>query len=140
MDHHDLGRVLVGRQLLDQLPRGRVPAADDDVVPVARSTHALALLEQVVDEEPDQGSGERGDDRDAEEDQQPADDVADRRVDLRRVARAHHGGDRPVEPVHELAEEPPTVSQRVPVLVALGHGHQGGGDEQEADQQRRRSG
>ena len=113
--------VLVGGELGDQLARRGVPPAHDDVVPVARCAHSLAFLEQVVDEEPDEGTCERRDDRHAEEHQQPADDVADGGLDVRRVARGHRGGDRPVEGVDVLAEELADGVVLVAGLVAFAH-------------------
>ena len=55
VDDDDLGGVLVRPELGDQLARGRVPAADDDVVAVSGCAHALALLEDEVDDEADEG-------------------------------------------------------------------------------------
>ena len=46
---------------------------------------ALALLQEEVDDEADDRGGEGRDDRDAEEGQQPADDVATGAVDVRGV-------------------------------------------------------
>ena len=76
VQHDHPAAELVALQLGDQLAGGGVPPADDDVVRVARSAHALALLQEEVDDEADDRGGERRDDRDPEEGQQPADDVA----------------------------------------------------------------
>jgi hypothetical protein len=104
VEQHDLRRELVALQLLDEVAGGRVPAADDDVVAVARSAHALALLEQEIDDESDDGPGHGGHDGDAEEREHPADDVATEARDVAWIPGADDGGDRPIERAAEARQ------------------------------------
>ena len=151
-EHDDLRVVVVALQLVDEVAGGRVPAADDDVVRVARRTQALALLEQEVDDERDERAGEGPDDRDPEEAEEPADDPADRARDVGRVALAEDRLDAPVErraerperqrllderddrcgdqdegerPEQELAEEPPVDAPRTRASASRGAGRPG---------------
>jgi hypothetical protein len=82
VQHHDPALVVVSGQLGDQVARGGVPPADDDVVAVSRCSHALPLLEKVVDHEAHQRPGDGRDDGDPEEHEQPRHDVAEGRLDV----------------------------------------------------------
>ncbi len=97
----DLGLVLVAAELLDQLPGGRVPAADDDVVLVSGGAQSLALLEQEVDDERHEGPRDGSDDRDSEQDEQPAHDEAARACHEAGIALAEDREDGPVEGLPE---------------------------------------
>ena len=89
-DDHDLELVVVAAQFVEEVARGRVPAADDDVIPVARRSQSLSLLEQEVDDHGDEGAGDRAEQRDAEEDQQPVHDPPAGRRDEGGIADAEH--------------------------------------------------
>ena len=69
----DLRLVVVALELVDEVAGGAVPAAHDDVVLVAPSTQALTLLEQEIDDERDEGTGDQRQHGDPEQDKQPAD-------------------------------------------------------------------
>ena len=100
------------------------------MVRVAAGAHALALLQEEVDDEADDRGGERRDDRDAEEGQQPADEVAAGAVDVRGVPRADDGGDRPVRRTDQSLQR---------ALLGLEHGDEergGGHDDDQRDDQR----
>ena len=108
----DLRLVVVAAQLVDEVARGRVPAADDDVILVARCAQSLALLEQEVDDERDERPGERADDRDPEQAEEPADDPADRARHVRRVALAEDRLDPPVDRRAERVERQRLLDDR----------------------------
>jgi hypothetical protein len=91
VEHHDPALVVLTGQPGDQVARGGVPPADDDVAAVARCTHALSLLEQVVDHEARQRPG-------------------DRRHPQPCPARVHGGPDCPGSPAH--LHRPEVLSSR----------------------------
>ena len=115
--------VVVAAQLRDEVARGRVPAAHDDVVLVPGCTQALALLQQEIDDHRDEGAGDHAQHGDPEQDEQPADDAPGGRRDEGRVALAEDRRDPPVERIEDRLERPRLLEQ----------GDQERGDEDDAD-------
>ena len=111
-DHDDLELVVVAAQLGDQVPGRRVPAAHHDVVLVPRSTQALTLLEQKIDDHRDKGARDHPEHGDPEQDQQPADDAPTGRGDEGGVALTQHRRDPPVERIEDRLERPRLLDQR----------------------------
>ena len=124
VEQHDLGLELVALQLVDEVAGGLVPAADDDVIAVARGAHALALLEKEIDDESDDCAGDGGHDRDSEEREQPADHEPAGRAHVAGVAGSDDGRDGPVEAAAQPAER---------ALLVLEQRDRHRGDEHEGD-------
>ncbi len=111
-EDHDLLLVVVATELIDEVTGRAVPAAHDDVVPVAGRTQTLTLLQQEIDDHRDEGARDHPEHRDAEQDKQPADDTTPRRGHERRVALAEDRGDPPIERVEDRSEGPGLLEQR----------------------------
>ena len=100
----DLLLVVVAAELVDEVAGGAVPAAHDDVVPVAGGTQTLALLEQEIDDHRDERAGDHAEHGDPEQDKQPADHPPARRGHEVGVALTEDRGDPPVERVEQRLE------------------------------------
>ena len=121
--HHDLGLVLVAVQLGDQVACRAVPAAHDDVVAISGCTQTLALLQKEVDDGGDEGPGDRPEHRDAEEDEEPADDAPAGRSDEARLALTEDRGEAPVERIPERADGDRPLEERDEDRGDRHHGH-----------------